>query len=98
MNLGWPHRNENAHNNPKPSTHSPPKTAPPNLVGVLFAVIYLFRCTRSGRVLLNQLGRPSEYDDEQAFFREEAEALERMDEVARGEYLRAKGKSPPCLR
>jgi hypothetical protein len=61
------------------------------LVGLLFAVIYFFRCTRSGRILLDRLGRPGEYDDEQAFFREEAEALEAMDEVARGEYLRARG-------
>src|SRR5690606_4380873 len=63
------------------------------LVGLLLAVLYFFRCTRSGRILLDRLGRPGEYDDEQAFLREEAEALEAMDEVARGEYLRAKGTS-----
>lgn len=42
--------------------------------------------------MLDRLGRPGEYDDEQAFAREEAEALDNMDEMARAEYLRAKGR------
>jgi hypothetical protein len=41
--------------------------------------------------LLDRIGRPGEYDDEQAFAREEADALETMDELQRAEYLRAKG-------
>ncbi|KAJ3489962.1 hypothetical protein NLG97_g5882 [Lecanicillium saksenae] len=44
----------------------------------------------SSIILLDRLGRPGEYDDEQAFLREEEDALETMDEMARTEYLRAK--------
>lgn len=49
--------------------------------------------------MLDRLGRPGEYDDEQAFAREEAEALEVMDDISRSEYLRAKGEFhiPPLL-
>jgi hypothetical protein len=36
------------------------------------------------------MGRPGEYDDEQARAKEEVEALENMDDIARTEYLRAK--------
>ena len=57
-------------------------------------VIFLFwasGCAGSGRILLDRLGRPGEYDDEQAFLKEEAEALETMDDLPRQEYLRAKG-------
>lgn len=61
------------------------------LLALVFLGIYFFRYTSSGRILLDRIGRPGEYDDEQAFLREEAEALETMDDMARTEYLRAKG-------
>jgi hypothetical protein len=67
------------------------------LVALVFAFIYFFRYTTRGRILLDALGRPGEYDDEAARAREEAEALEQMDEIERMEYLRAKGTSPPYL-
>lgn len=66
------------------------------LIALIFLVIYFFRYTTSGRIFLDRIGRPGEYDDEQAFAREEAEALETMDDMARTEYLRAKGKEG-CL-
>ncbi|KAI4199111.1 MAG: hypothetical protein LQ346_002630 [Caloplaca aetnensis] len=59
-------------------------------VVLIFAVFYFFRHTTRGRILLDRLGRPGEYDDEQAFAREEAEALEEMDDLQKVEYLRAK--------
>ncbi|KAL8693434.1 MAG: hypothetical protein Q9218_001744 [Villophora microphyllina] len=59
-------------------------------VVLIFAVFYFFRHTSRGKILLDRLGRPGEYDDEQAFAREEAEALEEMDDIQRVEYLRAK--------
>jgi len=40
---------------------------------------------------LDRIGRPGEFDDEQAFLKEEAEALENMDDLERQEYWRAKG-------
>jgi hypothetical protein len=63
------------------------------IVALIFFVIYFFRHTPSGRIFLDRIGRPGEYDDEQAFAREEAEALETMDDMQRTEYLRAKGIS-----
>lgn len=60
-------------------------------VVLLFAVFYFFRYTRRGRIFLDRIGRPGEYDDEQALAREEAEALEEMDDLQRIEYSRAKG-------
>ncbi|KAB5575736.1 SPRY domain-containing protein [Coniochaeta sp. 2T2.1] len=60
------------------------------LLAIIFLGIYFFRYTQSGRIFLDRIGRPGEYDDEQAFAREEAEALESMDEMSRTEYLRAK--------
>ncbi|KAK1987394.1 SPRY domain-containing protein [Colletotrichum cereale] len=60
------------------------------LIAVIFLVIYFFRYTASGRIFLDRIGRPGEYDDEQAFAKEEAEALESMDDMQRTEYLRAK--------
>ncbi|KAL8733154.1 MAG: hypothetical protein Q9166_002346 [cf. Caloplaca sp. 2 TL-2023] len=60
-------------------------------VVLIFAIFYFFRNTTRGRILLDRLGRPGEYDDEQAFAREEAEALEEMDDLQKAEYLRAKG-------
>lgn len=65
------------------------------IVALVFIIIYFFRYTHSGRILLDRLGRPGEFDDEQAFAREEAQALEDMDDFRRIEYLRAKGLSNP---
>ena len=61
------------------------------LIVLIFLIVYFFKYTSSGRILLDRLGRPGEYDDEQAYAREEAEALEEMDDLQRTEYLRAKG-------
>lgn len=60
-------------------------------VALLFAIIYFFKFTPRGRIILDALGRPGEYDDEVTRAREEAEALEQMDEISQQEYLRAKG-------
>jgi hypothetical protein len=38
------------------------------------------------------MSRPGEYDDEQAFLREEEEAMAEMDDMQKAEYLRAKGE------
>ena len=59
-------------------------------VALIFAAIYFFRYTNRGRIILDRIGRPGEYDDEQALAREEAEALETMDDLQRAEYMRAK--------
>ena len=64
------------------------------LIAIICFIIYFFRYTASGRIFLDRIGRPGEYDDEQAFAREEAEALETMDDIQRTEYLRAKGIDP----
>jgi len=61
------------------------------IIALIFLVVYFFKYTSSGRIFLDRIGRPGEYDDEQAFQREEEEALESMDEMQRTEYLRAKG-------
>lgn len=61
------------------------------LIVMIFILVYFFKYTANGRIILDRIGRPGEYDDEQAFLREEAEALEEMEEGQRGEYLRAKG-------
>ena len=61
------------------------------LIAFLFLLVYFLRYTSSGRILLDRIGRPGEYDDEQAYAKEEAEALEEMDDLQRTEYLRAKG-------
>lgn len=58
----------------------------------LLALFFFFKYTAHGRILLDRLGRPGEYDDEQAFLQEEERALEAMDDIQRSEYLRAKGK------
>lgn len=60
-------------------------------VVLIFAIFYFFRYTSRGRILLDRMGRPGEFDDEQALAREEADALEEMDDLQRVEYLRAKG-------
>ncbi|KAI9849156.1 MAG: Rsp5p-dependent ubiquitination, sorting of cargo proteins at the multivesicular body [Sclerophora amabilis] len=57
---------------------------------IFFGVIYFFRYTSKGRILLDRIGRPGEYDDEQAFAREEAEAMENMDDSQIAEYQRAR--------
>lgn len=60
---------------------------------LIFLIVFIFwasGCAGSGRIILDRIGRPGEYDDEQAFAREEAEALENMDDMSRTEYLRAK--------
>lgn len=57
---------------------------------VVLAVFFFFKYTQRGRIILDRIGRPGEYDDEQAFLRDEAAALETMDELSRTEYLRAK--------
>ncbi len=61
------------------------------LISLIIFLVWLSGCIGSGRILLDRFGRPGEYDDEQAFARDEAEALENMDDMARTEYLRAKG-------
>lgn len=58
---------------------------------VVLAIFFFFKYTRRGRIMLDSIGRPGEYDDEQAFLREEEAALETMDDLTRSEYLRAKG-------
>ena len=60
------------------------------LVGLVVAIIYFFRHTSRGRILLDRIGRPGEFDDEQQFLREEEEALAEMDDLQRAEYHRAK--------
>ncbi|PGH28188.1 protein SSH4 [Polytolypa hystricis UAMH7299] len=57
---------------------------------IILALYFFFRYTQRGRIILDRIGRPGEYDDEEAFAREEAEALESMDELQQAEYLRAK--------
>jgi hypothetical protein len=60
---------------------------------IIASVIYYFRYTQQGRIFLDRLSRPGEYDDEQQYAKEEAEALEDMDDLQRTEYMRAKGMS-----
>lgn len=67
-------------------------------VVLIFAIFYFFRYTSRGRIFLDRIGRPGEYDDEQALAREEAEALEEMNDIERLEYLRAKGRCFWTLR
>lgn len=58
---------------------------------IIAAIVYYFRYTNTGRIFLDRITRPGEYDDEQQFAKEEAEALEDMDDLQRTEYMRAKG-------
>lgn len=60
-------------------------------VGIILAILYFFRYTSRGRILLDRMKRPGEFDDEQAFLREEEDALAEMNDLQRAEYLRAKG-------
>ena len=64
---------------------------------LVLAIFFFFRYTNRGRILLDRIGRPGEYDDEQAFAREETEALESMDDLQKTEYMRAKGEEAFCL-
>ncbi|KAJ5901695.1 hypothetical protein N7495_002223 [Penicillium taxi] len=57
---------------------------------LVLAIFFFFKYTRRGRIMLDRIGRPGEFDDEQAFLREEEAALEAMDDLSRSEYLRAK--------
>ena len=66
------------------------------VVLVIAAIVYYFRYTQQGRIFLDRITRPGEYDDEQQFAKEEAEALEEMDDLQRAEYLRAKGTVEPA--
>ncbi len=61
------------------------------LVALIIGIVYFFRYTNRGRILLDRIGRPGEFDDEQQFLREEEDALAEMDESQRAEYSRAKG-------
>lgn len=58
---------------------------------LVLAIFFFFKYTSKGRILLDRIGRPGEFDDEQAFAREEAEALENMDDLQKADYMRAKG-------
>ena len=58
---------------------------------VILTLFFFLRYTTRGRIILDRLGRPGQYDDEAAFAREEEAALETMDELQQAEYLRAKG-------
>ncbi|KAL5598982.1 hypothetical protein BROUX41_003699 [Berkeleyomyces rouxiae] len=62
------------------------------VIGVALMALYYLRMSavETGRGWMDFLGRPGEFDDEQAFARAEEEALEDMDEIQRTEYLRAK--------
>lgn len=64
---------------------------------LVLAIFFFFKYTSRGRIILDRIGRPGEYDDEQAFAREEAEALEHMDDMQRTEYIRAKGSETLSL-
>jgi hypothetical protein len=57
---------------------------------IIAAIVYYFRYTNQGRIFLDRITRPGEYDDEQQFAKDEAEALEDMDDLQRTEYMRAK--------
>ena len=61
------------------------------LVAFIIAMVYFFRYTSRGRIFLDRIGRPGEYDDEQQFLREEEDAMDDMDDLQKAEYLRAKG-------
>ena len=62
------------------------------MIGLTIAILYFLRCTQKGRIMLDRMSRPGQFDDEQAMLREEAEALETMDDMHRAEYMRAKGE------
>ena len=61
---------------------------------IILALFFFFKYTQRGRIILDRIGRPGELDDEQAFAREEEDALETMDDISRSDYLKAKGGFP----
>lgn len=61
------------------------------LIALVFMIVYFFKYTQGGRILLDRIGRPGEFDDEQEFLRQEEEWLETADENQKADYLRAKG-------
>lgn len=61
------------------------------LVGLIIAIVYFFRYTSRGRIFLDRISRPGEFDDEQSFLRDEEDALAEMDDLQRAEYFRARG-------
>lgn len=65
------------------------------LVALFVTIVYFLRYTNRGRILLDRIGRPGEFDDEQQFLREEEESLAEMDDIQRAEYYRAKGLHSP---
>jgi hypothetical protein len=67
------------------------------LILLVALVVWFFRYTSSGRILLDRIGRPGEFDDLQQYLREEEAALEEMDDIQRTEYFRAKGTKHGCF-
>lgn len=61
-------------------------------IAIVLGLVYFLRYTPKGQILLDRIGRPGEFDDEQQFAKEEADALETMDDIQRVEYMRAKGE------
>ncbi|KAK3070611.1 Protein ssh4 [Teratosphaeriaceae sp. CCFEE 6253] len=60
------------------------------LVACIVSIVWFFRYTSRGRIFLDRMSRPGEFDDEQQFLREEEEAVAEMNELERAEYFRAK--------
>ncbi|ODV91682.1 hypothetical protein CANCADRAFT_11440, partial [Tortispora caseinolytica NRRL Y-17796] len=56
----------------------------------ILVLVVMFFTSSTGRILLGNLALPGEYDDEQAFLRDEEEALEEMDDISRSNYLQAR--------
>lgn len=61
------------------------------LIASVFLIVYFFKYTQGGRILLDRIGRPGEFDDEQEFLKQEEEWLADADENQKADYLRAKG-------
>lgn len=61
---------------------------------LIIVAYWYFKISDQGRILLERFSRPGQFDEEQRFAVEEAEALQTMDPMQKVEYLRAKGK---CL-
>ena len=99
------------HQRPTTDLHGGKRLTPPQISSSLSAAtmarqarVFILVCsplsaryTNRGRIILHRIGRPGEYDDEQAWIREEANALEDMDDLQRAEYLRAKGMHRPSF-
>lgn len=66
------------------------------LIASVFLIVYFFKYTQGGRILLDRIGRPGEFDDEQEFLRQEEEWLETADENQKADYLRAKSMDLSC--